>query len=54
MADNTARPFLVVYVVWHPGFREGAALAEVLRTHFRRELYANVAGGTWRDNAATG
>jgi hypothetical protein len=46
MADNTARPFLVVYVVWHPGFREGAALAEVLRTHFRRELYANVAGGT--------
>ncbi|KVT68764.1 toll/interleukin-1 receptor domain-containing protein [Burkholderia ubonensis] len=43
---DIARPFLVVYVVWHPGFEGGAALAEVLRKHFRRELYANVAGGT--------
>ncbi|WP_186185281.1 toll/interleukin-1 receptor domain-containing protein [Burkholderia gladioli] len=43
---NTARPFLVVYILWHPDFEEGAALAEALRKHFRRELYANVAGGT--------
>lgn len=43
---DIARPFLVVYVVWHPDFEGGAALAEVLRKHFRRELYANVAGGT--------
>src|SRR5260370_33330501 len=44
--SNTARPFLVVYVAWHPTFSEGAVLAEMLRKHFRRELYENVAGGT--------
>lgn len=43
---DIARPFLVVYIVWHPDFEDGAAVAEVLRKHFRRELYANVAGGT--------
>lgn len=42
----TARPLLVVYVAWHPAFKEGAAIAETLRKHFRRELYENVAGGT--------
>jgi hypothetical protein len=40
------RPFLVVYVVWHPHFAAGATIAEVLREHFRRKLYENVAGGT--------
>ncbi len=45
MTDST-RPFLVVYIVWHPNFAEGAGIAEALRKHFRRELYENVAGGT--------
>ena len=45
MPDPT-RPFLVVYILWHPGYPNGAALAEVLREHFRRKLYENVAGGT--------
>ncbi|MBU2854972.1 toll/interleukin-1 receptor domain-containing protein [Acidithiobacillus ferriphilus] len=45
MTDPT-RPLLVVYVAWHPGFAEGAWIAEALRKHFRRELYENVAGGT--------
>ncbi|MGE0672841.1 MAG: toll/interleukin-1 receptor domain-containing protein [Methylibium sp.] len=45
MSDPT-RPFLVVYVTWHPGFAEGAGIAEAIRGHFRRELYENVAGGT--------
>lgn len=45
MSDPT-RPFLVVYVVWHPGFGQGATIAEAIRGHFRRELYENVAGGT--------
>ncbi|RWP35309.1 toll/interleukin-1 receptor domain-containing protein [Mesorhizobium sp.] len=45
MADPT-RPFLVLYVVWHPCFAGGAELAEIVRAHFRRELYENVAGGT--------
>lgn len=43
---DTARPLLVVYVAWHPAFEQGASLAEILRKHFRRELYENVAGGT--------
>ncbi|TGN95627.1 toll/interleukin-1 receptor domain-containing protein [Burkholderia sp. USMB20] len=45
MIDST-RPFLVVYVVWHPGFTDGPEIAEMLRKHFRRKLYENVAGGT--------
>jgi len=42
----STRPFLVLYVVWHPDFAAGASLAETLREHFRRKLYENVAGGT--------
>lgn len=42
---NPTRPFLVLYIVWHPGFDEGAGIAEVLREHFRRNLYGNIAGG---------
>lgn len=42
----STRPFLVVYVIWHPGFAEGAGIAKALYDHYRRELYENVAGGT--------
>jgi hypothetical protein len=45
MPDPT-RPFLVLYVVWHPGYPQGANVAESLREHFRRALYENIAGGT--------
>src|SRR5258708_19144721 len=45
MPDPT-RPFLVLYVVWNPGYPKGANVAESLREHFRRALYENVAGGT--------
>lgn len=45
MPDST-RPFLVLYVVWHPSYADGAQIAESLREHFRRKLYENVAGGT--------
>lgn len=45
MTDST-RPFLVVYVIWHPAFRDGLVIAEILRQHFRRKLYENIAGGT--------
>lgn len=44
MIDQT-RPFLALYVVWHPEFSEGALVAEALRQHFRRKLYENIAGG---------
>lgn len=45
MTDST-RPFLVVYIVWHPAFSDGIVIAEMLRQHFRRKLYENIAGGT--------
>ena len=45
MADPT-RPFLVLYIVWHPSSAEGPTIADFLREHFRRKLYENVAGGT--------
>lgn len=45
MSDPT-RPLFVVYVAWHPGFADGASIAEAIRSHFRRALYENVAGGT--------
>jgi hypothetical protein len=41
----STRPFLAVYVAWHPGFGSGAAIAKKLHNHFRRDLYGNVAGG---------
>lgn len=43
---HPTRPFLALYIVWHPGFTSGADIAEKLREHFRRKLYENVAGGT--------
>lgn len=42
----STRPFLVVYVAWHPEFADGSDIAKALYDHFRRELYENVAGGT--------
>jgi hypothetical protein len=46
MPDDPTRPFLALYIVWHPSFTSGAEIAEALREHFRRDLYENVAGGT--------
>lgn len=43
---DLSRPLLVLYVIWHPDFAEGGAIADVLREHFRRKLYENIAGGT--------
>lgn len=39
------KPFLVLYVVWHPNFDKGPEIAESLREHFRRKIYENIAGG---------
>ncbi|HXM47864.1 MAG TPA: toll/interleukin-1 receptor domain-containing protein [Pyrinomonadaceae bacterium] len=44
MALST-RPFLVIYVAWHPDFADGEAIAKSLYDHYRRDLYENVAGG---------
>lgn len=41
----STRPFLVVYIVWHPEFAEGQEIATHLFEHYRREYYGNVAGG---------
>lgn len=45
MALST-RPFLVVYVAWHPRFEDGQVIAKAMYDHYRREPYENVAGGT--------
>lgn len=45
MAVST-RPFLVLYIAWHPAFEEGNAIAKGLYDHYRRNLYENLAGGT--------
>ena len=43
MSDGS-KPFLVVYVVWHPGFRDGHRIADAVREHFRRRIFQNVSG----------
>lgn len=45
MALST-RPFLVIYVAWHPEFADGLTIAQALYDHYRRKIYENVAGGT--------
>ncbi|MBO9653368.1 MAG: toll/interleukin-1 receptor domain-containing protein [Agrobacterium tumefaciens] len=41
-----ARPFIVIYVVWHPNFNLGPHVAKALFEHFRRESYERITGGT--------
>jgi hypothetical protein len=53
------RPLLALYVAWHPSFTAGDAMAKTLMSHFRRELFDSVAGGTglsvlFRSEAAPG
>ncbi|QSY97978.1 hypothetical protein J2J97_28100 (plasmid) [Rhizobium bangladeshense] len=43
---DTARPFIVIYVVWHPSFAVGHMVAKALFEHFRRESYEKITGGT--------
>lgn len=43
---DTARPFIVIYVVWHPSFAVGHTVAKALFEHFRRESYEKITGGT--------
>jgi hypothetical protein len=42
----TTRPFLTIYVAWHPSFEDGKEIALALFQHYRRDLYRNVAGGS--------
>ena len=41
----STRPFLVIYIAWHPALEDGREIAKNLYDHYRRELYENVAGG---------
>ena len=43
---DASKPFLVIYVVWHPHFREGLTIAKAVREHFRRRIFENVSGST--------
>ena len=42
---DLAKPFFVLYVVWHPNFDLGEKIAEAIMQHFRRDLYKNIVGG---------
>lgn len=42
----STKPFLTIYVAWHPRFVEGAEIARHLFQHYRRDLYQNIAGGS--------
>jgi len=44
MTDST-HPFFVIYIVWHPKFKDGESIAKVLYDHYRRDIYTNVTGG---------
>ena len=46
LMSNADRPFLAIYVAWHPAYAEGEQMAQLLHDHFRRKLYENVTGGT--------
>ena len=41
--EVTTRPLFALYVVWHPAYTQGRALADGLRQHFGRDLYRFVA-----------
>jgi|GEM_PF-6377552 len=36
MTDST-HPFFVIYIVWHPKFKDGESIAKVLYDHYRRD-----------------
>ena len=38
----TTAPMFTLYVVWHPSYREGRQIADLLRTHFGRDLYRGI------------
>ncbi|MCP2023273.1 UNVERIFIED_ORG: hypothetical protein J2Y76_004188 [Pseudomonas reinekei] len=42
---DLAKPFFVIYVVWHPSFELGKRISEAIMQHFRRDLYKNIVGG---------
>ena len=41
-----SRPLFVIYIAWHPDYKEGDKIAKGLYEHYRRKLYDNVAGGS--------
>ena len=40
--EMTTGPMFTLYVVWHPSYREGQQIADLLRTHFGRNRYRGV------------
>src|SRR5262245_13251919 len=40
------KPFLAIYVAWHPSFTDGPEIGRHLFQHYRRDLYQNIAGGS--------
>lgn len=44
-SPQESRPLCAIYVAWHPSLPRGGELAKHLYDHYRRDLFANVAGG---------
>lgn len=42
---GSSKPFLSIYVVWHPGFKCGKQIAYAIWKHFRRRIFVHVSGG---------
>ena len=42
---DAAKPFLAIYVVWHPDFDRGPQIAETIRQHFRCDKFKEASGG---------
>ena len=38
-------PMFTLYVVWHPSYRKGRRIADLLRTHFGRDRYPGIREG---------
>lgn len=45
MSGVTTRPYLAIYVIWHPRCEQGDAIAGDLHDHYRRNLFTDIAGG---------
>ena len=42
----STKPFISIYVIWHPLLSTGKSIADAIYDHFRRNVFIDVGGGT--------
>ena len=48
-------PILEIFVVWHPGDRDGRTVSDALMDHFHSRIFSGLAGGAFEVyNRSTG